>query len=379
MTLSERHHTRDAASVVIDGHNDVLTRLLDGERGLARGASGSDGSSGPASFFERSDEGHIDLPRAREGNFGGGLFSVFVSADPVAAPPAGPVLAEANGRRVRMPRPLELGYAQRTALAEIGILYRLQRQSQGQVRIIRAADELHEAINSDVLAAVIHFEGAEPIDARLDLLDAYYAMGLRSVGPVWSRPNDFGEGVPYLFPHSPDTGPGLTDAGKALVRACNELGILVDVSHINEQGFWDIARLSRTPIVASHSNAHALTPSPRNLTDRQLDAIKESGGIVGVNFYLGFVRADGGDDGSTPIVQIVNHFLYLMDRIGVEHVGFGADLDGAHIPDEVRDVAGLPRVVAALRAAGCDDAAIRKLTHENWQRVLGACWQPVRS
>jgi membrane dipeptidase len=275
-----------------------------------------------------------------------------------------------------MPRPLELSYAQRTALAEIGILHRLQRQSEGQVRIVRTAGELREAVETGVLAAVIHFEGAEPIDARLDLLDAYYAMGLRSVGPVWSRPNDFGEGVPYLFPHSPDTGPGLADAGKALVRACNELGIVVDVSHINEQGFWDIARLSRTPLVATHSNAHALTPSPRNLTDRQLEAIKESDGIVGVNFYLGFVRADGGDDPSTPIAQIVKHFLYLLDKIGVEHVGFGADLDGARIPDEVHDVAGLPRVVAALREAGCDDAAIRKLTHENWVRVLETCWKP---
>lgn len=367
----------DVTSVVIDGHNDVLTRLLDGERGLTRSAGGPDRPEGPASFFARSDEGHIDLPRAREGNFGGGLFSVFVSTDPVAPPPAGPVLAETHGRSVRMPRPLELGYAQRTALAEIGILHRLQRQSEGQVRIVRTATELRDAIQHGVLAASVHFEGAEPIDARLDLLDAYYAMGLRSVGPVWSRPNDFGEGVPYLFPHSPDTGPGLTDAGKALVRACNELGIVVDVSHINEQGFWDIARLSRTPLVATHSNAHALTPSPRNLTDRQLDAIKESDGIVGVNFYLGFVRPDGGDDPSTPIAQIVNHFLYLLDKIGVEHVGFGADLDGAHIPDEVHDVAGLPKVVAALREAGCDDAAIRKLTHENWLRVLDACWKPV--
>jgi membrane dipeptidase len=351
---------------IIDGHNDVLSRLLETERA---------NRTSPRTFFERSDEGHIDLPRAREGGFAGGLFSIYVSADPQAAPPAGPVLGGTGGLKIRFPRPLEFGYAQRTALAELGILHRLQRDSAGQLRVVRNIDELGQCVRNGVLAAVIHFEGAEPIDPRLDALEFFYAAGLRSLGPVWSRPNDFGEGVPYLFPHSPDTGPGLTDLGKELVRQCNRLGIVVDVSHINERGFWDIAKLTDAPMVATHSNAHALTPSPRNLTDGQLDAIKESDGIVGVNFYLGFVRADGGDDPATPISRIVEHFQYLADRIGVEHVGFGADLDGARIPDEVHDVAGLPRVIAALQVAGFDEAALRKLSHENWLRVLGATWK----
>jgi membrane dipeptidase len=351
---------------ILDGHNDVLSRLLEAERA---------NRTSPRTFFERSDEGHIDLPRAREGGFAGGLFSIYVSADPQAAPPAGPVLGETNGLKIKFPRPLEFGYAQRTALAELGILHRLQRDSAGQLRVVRNIDELRQCVRDDVLAAIIHFEGAEPIDPRLDALEFFYAAGLRSLGPVWSRPNDFGEGVPYLFPHSPDTGPGLTDLGKELVRQCNRLGIVVDVSHINERGFWDIAQLTDAPLVATHSNAHALTPSPRNLTDRQLDAIKESDGIVGVNFYLGFVRADGGDDPATPISRIVEHFRYLADRIGVEHVGFGADLDGARIADEVHDVAGLPRVIAALQVAGFDEAALRKLSHENWLRVLGATWK----
>jgi membrane dipeptidase len=111
------------------------------------------------------------------------------------------------------------------------------------------------------------------------------------------------------------------------------------------------------------------------LTDRQLDAIKESNGIVGVNFFVGFLRADGGSDEQTPISRIVEHFDYLVKRMGIEHVGFGGDLDGARIPAEVGDVAGLPRVIAALRSAGYDDAALNKLTHENWLRVLRATWK----
>jgi len=153
------------------------------------------------------------------------------------------------------------------------------------------------------------------------------------------------------------------------------MGILVDVSHLNEKGFWDIAKLTAAPLVATHSCAHALTPTPRNLTDRQLDAIKESGGIVGVNFAVSFVRPDGRDDADTPMERILEHFEYLIERMGVEHVGFGADLDGTVVSNDVGDVTGLPRVVAALDSRGYDEAALEKLTHGNWVRVLAQTWK----
>jgi membrane dipeptidase len=362
---------------IFDGHNDVVSRLLADERANIRAWITEGKGTGPRDFFERSKQGHIDLSRAREGGFAGGLFSIYVGPDPQAPPPAGPILGRHAGEdiAVKFPRALELGFAQRTSLAQLGVLFRLQRQSQDQLRVVRTLAEVQRCFDDGALAAVIHFEGAEAIDPQLDMLEVFYATGLRSLGPVWSRPNDFGEGVPFLFPHSPDTGPGLTDAGRALVRACNELGILVDLSHMNERGFWDIAALSTAPLVASHSNAHALTPTPRNLTDRQLDAIRDSGGVVGVNFAIGFLRADGGEDPATPISRIVDHFQYLVDRMGVDHVGFGADLDGARVPDAVGDVAGLPRVVDGLRLAGFDDASLQQLTHGNWLRVLGQTWK----
>src|SRR5213076_3622570 len=134
------------------------------------------------------------------------------------------------------------------------------------------------------VTAIVHFEGADPLAPDLSDLHRWYERGLRSVGLVWSRPNAFAEGVPFRFPSSPDTGPGLTAAGRDLVRACNRLGILVDLSHINEQGFWDVARLSAAPLVATHSAAHSLCPSTRNLTDKQLEAIKASEGMVGLTF-----------------------------------------------------------------------------------------------
>ena len=227
-----------------------------------------------------------------------------------------------------------------------------------------------------VLAAVVHFEGAEPIDPRLDALEFFYAAGLCSLGPVWSRPNDFGEGVPYLYPHSPDTGPGLTHLGKELVRACNRLGVVVDVSHLNERGFWDIAALTNAPLVATHSNAHALTPSPRNLTDKQLDAITESGGIVGVNFYVGFLRADGANDRGCADRPHRRAFSVSDRAHGRGPRRFrrrpGRSAHSRRGPRRRRRL----RVVTALQAAGDDDAALRKLTHRmNWLRVLGATWK----
>jgi microsomal dipeptidase-like Zn-dependent dipeptidase len=158
-------------------------------------------------------------------------------------------------------------------------------------------------------------------------------------------------------------------------RACNRLGVVVDLSHLNEAGFWDVQRLSDAPLVATHSNAHALCPASRNLTDGQLDAIRESGGIVGVNFAVTFLREDGLNEPATPITEIVRHVDYLAERMGIEHVGLGSDFDGATIPDELGGAAGLPTLVAALRAAGYDDDAVAKITHANWLRVLGETWQ----
>ena len=196
--------------------------------------------------------------------------------------------------------------------------------------------------------------------------------GLRSLGPVWSRPNIFGHGVPFRFPSPPDTGPGLTDPGKALVRACNELRIMVDLSHLNEAGFWDVAALTDAPLVATHSNAHVLCPCSRNLTDKQLDAIRESGGVVGLNLAVSFLRADGRNDADTPLETLCDHVEHLVGRLGVDGVALGSDFDGCTVPAAIRDAAGLPKLLAALRARGWGEAELAKFAHGNWLRRAGA-------
>ncbi|MEN9935395.1 MAG: hypothetical protein RLZZ387_1974 [Chloroflexota bacterium] len=341
-----------ASLPIFDGHNDTLLRLY----GAAPGAD---------SFLERG-LGHIDLPRAREGGLAGGFFAVYVPADPsVPQPEQWDVL----------PPPLGLAYAQRVAMGMTATLLRLESESAGQLKVVRATDELEQCIASGTMAAILHFEGADPIDPGLDALEVFHRAGLRSLGLVWSRANAFAEGVPFRFGASPDTGPGLTDAGRELVRACNRLGIMLDLSHLNEQGFWDVARLSDAPLVATHSNVHALCSTTRNLTDKQLDAIRESDGMVGLNFAVVFLRQDGAQDPDTPIETMVEHIDYLVERLGIERVGLGSDFDGATIPQAIGDASGLPRLVEALRRAGYDDNSLRKLAYENWLRVLRKTWK----
>jgi membrane dipeptidase len=349
---------------VFDGHNDTLLNLHLPDRGEGR------------SFFERSDAGHIDLPRAREGGFGGGFFACHTpNPEDDGWTMESAITFTQKGYELTEAPPLDPGYAGSFADGLVKELYRLVEKSGGSIRVVRTADELEGYLREGILAAILHFEGAENLGPDPHALEKHYEAGLRSLGIVWSRPNAYAEGVPFRFPSSPDTGPGLTGAGKDLVRECNRLGILIDLSHMNEKGFWDVAGLTEAPLVATHSNAHVLCPASRNLTDRQLDAIRDSGGMVGVNFAVGFLREDGGESEDTPLETVVRHVDYLVERVGIDGVGFGSDFDGAKVPERIGDASGLPHLLTALRTAGYDDASLRKLAHENWVRVLRATWR----
>lgn len=356
--------TEKTALPIFDGHNDVLLSLRETGR----------------SFFDLGQQGHIDLPRACAGGLAGGFCAVFVPSEGRRLDPTG-TNASASAdpgasadEESMLPTP-ELGYSIRSAMAQMALLWRIEAESNGRVRVVRNTAGLSGCLDAGAFAAILHLEGAEAIDPELAALDVYFRAGLRSLGPVWSRPNRFGNGVPFTFPSTPDTGPGLTENGRDLVRACNRLGVMIDLSHLTEAGFWDVAGLSDAPLVATHSNAHALSPSARNLTDRQLAAIKESDGIVGVNFHVGFLREDGRRDPDTPLDVVVRHVDYLVERLGIERVGFGSDFDGATMPNSIKDASGLPNLVAALRRQGYDEPSLRKLAHENWIRVLARTWK----
>jgi len=344
---------------IFDGHNDAIQHLAEYRQG------GRD-------FLTRSDDGHLDLPRAREGGLIGGLFAMFAKPE---RPPENDLTTSGTGYEVRLAEPIDPVYARGRIDAQLEALNRVVARAAGQIRWAASVDEIEAGRRDGAFVMVLHLEGAEAIGPDLNNLERLYAARLRSLGPVWSRPNIFGHGVPFAYPRSPDTGPGLTAAGLELVRACNRLGIMIDVSHLNERGFWDVAALSSAPLVATHACAHAVCPSTRNLTDRQLAAIRGSNGVVGFNLCVNDVRPDAHLDENTPLDTIVHHLCYLVDRLGEDHVALGSDFDGAVMPRPIKDASGLPQLIGALRVHGFGDATVRKFALENWLRVFRLTWR----
>ena len=336
--------TSPTAVNIFDGHNDLAYQLW--RRGDHEGTA-----------FLNGDEAALNITaqKAAAGGLRAGLFALFVPQ---------PHRDPATTFVPQQP------YAFETACQMAAILTHLSDVHPGRFQVCRSAAEIETATDAGAVAAVLHLEGAEPISPALNELESFYALGVRSIGPLWSRPNAFGTGVPFSFPGNPDQGAGLTDSGKALVQACDQMNILLDVSHLNEAGFWDISHLSQQPLLASHSNAHALCPSPRNLTDRQLDAVAESGGLVGICFATAYLRSDGRKDPATEIELVIRQLAYLIDRMGEDHVGLGSDFDGAVLPNDLSDCSQLPVLLKALKTHGFGDKLIHKLCWDNWYQQI---------
>ena len=347
---------------VFDGHNDILYRI-------DAHATGRE-----ALWLRGEGAWQLDLPRMQKGGFAGGFFAVYIASPTEFDAPA--TLAAMNNPPYDLPLPalIHADVALPKAMELIGHLMWMERAAKGAFKICRTAQDLRDCLRDGVISAILHFEGAEPIGENLDALYQFHAMGLRSLGPVWSRPTIFGHGVPFAFPSGPDTGLGLTHLGRDLVRACNELRIMLDLSHLNEAGFWDVAKTSTAPLVATHSNAHALCAASRNLTDRQLHAIRDTGGMVGLNFATCFLREDGRESDDMTLDPMLRHLDHLIAQAGEDHVGLGSDFDGATVPRPIRDVAGLPVLTDAMAAHGYGPALMRKLAHENWFSLLERTW-----
>jgi membrane dipeptidase len=347
---------------VFDGHNDFLLRLL------------RDPARREAAWLTGTAQGHLDLPRMRASGFAGGFFAIYIPSpdDPRAA--EFEAMMDHPPYDLPLPPEVPLEAALPVAMAMAGHLHWMAAASGGAFRVVRNVAEIRECLAQGVIAGILHMEGAEAIDPDLVNLEAWHAMGLRSLGPVWSRPTAFGHGVPFRFPGTPDTGPGLTDAGRRLVAECNRLRIMIDLSHLNETGFDEVARLSDAPLVATHSNAHAVTPSTRNLTDRQLAMIRESGGMVGLNFATVFLRRDGRRSPEMGWSPILRHLDHLIAHLGEDHVGFGSDFDGATVPSCIGDVTGLDAMQITLRAHGYSTSLLEKLCHANWIALLERTW-----
>jgi membrane dipeptidase len=342
-----------------DGHNDTLLRLLEKPRELRVRA-----------FVDGTPEGHIDLPRTQKAGMVGGFYAMF---PPPVKTDLASVAASPGAGKGDLPPQLDLADAQYSTNGMAALLLDLERA--GALNICRSAADIRASIAQGKHAAIFHIEGAEAIDTEFRSFEVLYAAGLRSIGITWSRANAFGTGVPFRHHADPDIGPGLTELGKELVRACDSRGLLIDLSHLNAAGFRDVAAISSKPLVATHSNVHAICPGTRNLTAWQLAAIAESRGLVGLNFATGFLRPDGKMDPDTGIDIMVRHIDALVEALGEDGVALGSDFDGANMPKAIGDVTGVPKLLQALLDKGYGEALVRKIALDNWlgliERVIG--------
>lgn len=329
---------------VFDGHEDFITQ-----------AKRKKDSWPPRPWHEmgrdllvESEEGHVDLPRAARGGLGGCFTSIFLSDE----------RAEMNA----------VGFT----MDEMNDVFRLADRSEGRFRVCRTVSDVTRALDDGAFASVFMFEGADPISWSLKELRVFYEAGLRCVAPTWSRSNIFAHGVSFGG-GLPET--GLTELGRELVKECDRLGIILDVSHINPAGFWDVMRESKNPIVATHSSVKAIAPHVRNLDEDQIRSIAEKGGTIGINFANIFLRPDMRPDSDVDVDLIVRHFEHIIDLVGDEHVSFGTDFDGAGIPDVVKDAAGLPVVLREMKQRGWSDDRLERVCNGNFLRVMAAVWR----
>jgi membrane dipeptidase len=339
---------------IFDGHNDALLRL-------------SRIDSDPVARFRDGGPGHVDRPKARAGSMIGGFFALY---SPTPNLPMDFALFDAPPYDIPLPPALSREDAAGSVAAQLAVARGLEEA--GLLRFMRSADDIAPAFDMAAdgpMAAVLHLEGAECIGPDGEGLDDLVAAGLRSLGPVWSRPTAFAHGVPFRFPSDGDTGPGLTDKGRALVQMCKARGVTLDCSHMTLKGFWDVAE-EGVPLVATHSNACAVSHGARNLTDDQLRAIGDTGGMVGLNFATMFLRPDGGRDPAGAMDHMIPHLEHMIAMAGEDHVGLGSDFDGAPMPDGIGSAADLPALVARMRDAGFGGTLIDKLCHGNWRAFL---------
>ncbi len=257
------------------------------------------------------------------------------------------------------------------------------------VRIVLDRNDLDRVVEDDEIGLVLHFEGARPIDGRLELLGEFHELGLRSLQLTWNGRNEFADGV------GESGAGGLTGAGRELIAELDRLRILIDVSHLAERGFWDVVELANGPIVASHANAASLCPHVRNLTDEQLTAIAESGGYVGACFFPAFIGEP------RTLDRLLDHVDHTVGLIGVDHVAVGPDYvefardlmeeeltygkspvdygSAFDFPDGLERVEELPNFTAGLFGRGYSNEDVTKILGGNALRVCGALWAPLSS
>jgi membrane dipeptidase len=360
-------------AILVDTHNDVISNELITKFDLSK----------------RQPTGNFDLVRAKEGGLDVQVFSIWCGEEYGA------------------------GTAFKFANREIDSLYALMKRNPGKMVMVRNAAELEQAVAKKQFAAMIGVEGGHMIEDRMDYIDALAKRGMRYLTLTWNNSTSWASSARDETLHRDSLKHiGLTDYGKKIVRHLNDLGVMVDVSHVGEQTFYDVIATSTKPVIASHSCAYVLDPTLRNMKDAQLKALAKNGGVVFVNFYSGFLDSsyakketeflnahkteldslrkiyhDGdlakirlnaiyksaSDQIRPPLSMLIHHIDYIAKLIGVDHVGIGSDFDGAEsYPLGMDDVTDYPKITEELLKLHYSEADIDKILGGNFIRVLKA-------
>ena len=330
---------------------------------------------------------HSDLARMKQGGVDVQIFSIFCGPEQVNP------YAFAN--------------------QEIDSVYEWARRAPIRMTIVKTPGELERAVKAKKLASMIGVEGGHMIEDKIENLDNLYVRGARYMTLTWNNSTSWATSAADettkgdSLPHK-----GLTDFGKKIVERMNELGMIVDVSHVGEQTFWDVIKTTTKPIIASHSCVWNLCPHRRNLKDDQIKAIAKNGGVIHLNFYPGFIDsnyakkaadfvrrhqteidslindkvqpnyaqmmiaekyASEGESYRPPISMLLDHLDYIVKMIGVDYVGLGSDFDGIEVPPkELNGVQDFPLITKALLERGYKKKEIKKILGENFIRVFKA-------
>ena len=282
--------------------------------------------------------GHVDLPRMREGGMSAQFFGL------VSLPLADRVKGMA-----------------RIVHEQIDALEAQMTRKPGAIRLVRKADEIRAAQQAGEIAALLGIEGAHALEGNLDNIPIFARRGVRYVGLLHFTANE--AGFPAFGKGRSDDA-GLTNWGLELVQSCEDNGVLVDLSHVNKQGFLDACRVARKPPIVSHTGVLGAFEHWRNIDDAQLRAVSDKGGVIGVMFCPRYV----GGEGLEPVVK---HLKHIVDVVGEEHAALGSDWDGFIVPTKaLKDPRGLPLLTDAMLAAGFTRGAVGKILHDNVMRVL---------
>ena len=329
-------------ALVVDTHSDTLIKVIDDKTWL------------PAVDIGMDTEFHIDIPKIRRGGVGVQYFGAFTSGYYTGGKPD---FERANSR----------------LLALFNAMYWTVGNNSDRIGLAMSMKDIEDLAEAGKVSAVLSVEGAYSLEKNngIRLLRQYHDLGVRMMGLVWNHSNQLGEGVNGAYMDGTPSRGGLTDFGREVVAEMNRLGIIIDVSHMNEATFWDVMEISRAPVVASHSGAFGLRDHPRNLKDDQIRVIAEGGGVVQVVFYPKYLAED---EDTVSIETVVNHIEYITDLVGVEHVGIGSDFDGAAMPKDLKDASMIPRLQEALKRRGYSEGDIEKIMGKNTLRVMRKVW-----